>query len=498
MQINMQVDTSILIAFLCYFAAMLGVGIYFFNKSLNITDYFLGGRKLGSWVTALSAQASDMSSWLLMGLPAAAYLSGMSAGWIAIGLALGTYLNWRFIAAPLRRFSAVSGDAITIPQYLQNRFKAKSAAIRVVCAVIIFVFFLVYTASTFAAGAKLFRYVFGIDYGLAVTIGALIIVSYTFLGGFMAVAWTDFFQGMLMFVAIVLVPLLALFSMGDIGATFSNLASQGMLSLTHTPKGNVSFISALSDFAWCFGYFGMPHILVRFMAIKNSSMIKKSRIIAMVWVLISLAAALLVGLVGLSYLGQFGIGYTTAVQAEYVFVDMVVKVAPGFLAGILLSAILAAGMSTADSQLLVTASAVSNDFYKAVINKEASQKQMVWVSRGAVLLISVLAYLLALNPENTVMGLVSYAWAGFGAAFGPAIILSLFWKRMTLKGALAGLVSGAAAILLWESFFAFTGVYSLLIGFPIATICIIVASLLDNQPNPEICELFDKARTSDI
>lgn len=493
----MQIDLGILIAFLLYFLLMLGIGVFFSNKSESISDYFLGGRQLGSWVTALSAQASDMSSWLLMGLPAAAYLSGLASGWIAIGLAAGTYLNWKFIAAPLRRFSAASGDAITIPEYLQNRFSSKSVTIRAVCAVIIFVFFLIYTASTFAAGAKLFRYVFGIDYALAVTIGAVIIVFYTFMGGFLAVAWTDFFQGMLMFFAIIVVPVMAMLKMGDVGVTLSTLASQGYLSLTSTPKGPVSLVSALSDFAWCFGYFGMPHILIRFMAIKNSSMIKKSRIIAMVWVALSLSASVLVGLVGISYLSQFGISYTTAGAAEYVFVDMVIKLAPGFIAGILLSAILAAAMSTADSQLLVTASAVSNDFYKALINKNASEKQLVWISRASVLGISLLAYLLALNPDNTVMGLVSYAWAGFGAAFGPVIIMSLFWKRMTMKGALAGMISGAATILLWEniSLFSSTGIYSLLIGFPVAMLFVYIVSVLDKEPEQEIYDLFERAKT---
>lgn len=494
-------ELSTLISFILYFMLMLGIGIYFFRRNKNMGDYFLGGRQLNSWVTALSAQASDMSGWLLMGLPAAAYMSGMSASWIAIGLAVGTYLNWKFIAAPLRKFTAVSGDSITIPEYLQNRFQNKSGLIRSVCAIIITVFFLIYTASAFNAGAKLFVQVFGLKYFPALLISSVIIIAYTFLGGFWAVCWTDFIQGILMLIAIVIVPIAAVAATPDFSiSSLSELANGTYLNFVRNADGNVSILSILSDFAWCLGYFGMPHILTRFMAIKSSKMIKKSRIIAMSWVLISLTAAICVGIFGYSYLASKGIFFETAAQAEVVFMDLVMKIVPPAVAGVLLSAILAAVMSTADSQLLVTASAVSNDLYKAVFRKDASEKETMWVSRIAVLVIAVLAFFMAMDENNSVMGLVSYAWAGLGSAFGPVILLSLFWKRMTVKGALAGMVVGGGTVLIWEiaKLQAVTGLYSIIPGFALALIAILVVSKIDAEPSQEVYALFEKAKAEGL
>lgn len=491
----MNVTYSTFAAFLVYLGIMLTIGIYFFNKSKDMTDYFLGGRQLNSWVTALSAQASDMSGWLLMGLPAAAYMSGLSSAWIAIGLAAGTYLNWKIVARRLRNYTAVSGDSITIPEYLQNRFKSQSAAIRSICSVIIFVFFLIYTASAFNAGAVLFRYIFNLSYTTSLIIGSIIIISYTMMGGFFAVSWTDFVQGMLMFATIVIVPVLALVLHQDVNmAAISEIGGPGFLSLIDSPDGKLKLAAILSSLAWGLGYFGMPHILTRFMAIRSSDMIKKSRIIAMVWVLISLGASVLVGLVGRAFLLKYGIEYTTLKDAEAVFMAMITQIVPGFLAGILLSAIMAAVMSTADSQLLVTASAVTNDFYKAVVRKNASGKELIWVSRIAVLLVAVIAFIIAFNPENTVMSLVSYAWAGLGSAFGPVIILSLFWKRMTEKGAIAGMVSGGLIVLIWESFGIAdaTGLYSLIPGFLISLGSIYLFSKIDDEPSAEIVQEFEK------
>ena len=494
-------NTSILVTFIVYFLFMLGIGVYFWRKSKNVSDYFLGGRQLNSWVTAMSAQASDMSGWLLMGLPAAAYMSGISAGWIAIGLGVGTYMNWKFIAVPLRKMTAVSGDSITIPQYFQNRFLSHSSIVRTVCAVIIFVFFLIYTASAFNAGAVLFQKVFGWDYVTSLTVGSLLIVSYTFLGGFLAASWTDFFQGILMFFAIIIVPIIAIINTPGISVDGLAAVNNGtFLNLFANADGSVPATSIISNLAWGLGYCGMPHILTRFMAIKSSSMIKKSRIIAMVWVVISLAAAVLVGIVGYAFMTANGDGYATSKAAEAVFMDLVLRLAPGVLAGLLLSAIMAAVMSTADSQLLVAASAVSNDFYKTVVRKHAGEKELMWVSRGAVLAIAVLAYVIAFNPNNTVMGLVSYAWAGFGAAFGPAIVLSLFWKRMTLRGAIAGMVGGGALVLLWETLKleAATGIYSLLPGFFLSLLLIVVVSRMDKAPSKEVTDLFEQAKATDI
>lgn len=486
-----------LIVFIVYFLFMFGIGLYFYRRSSNMSDYFLGGRQLNSWVTAMSAQASDMSGWLLMGLPAAAYISGMSGAWIAIGLGIGTYLNWKFIAKRLRKFTAVSGDSITIPEYLQNRFRSKSTVVRAICAVIIFVFFLVYTASAFSAGATLFQHVFGLDYVLSLTIGAFIIISYTFLGGFLAVSWTDFFQGILMFFAIVIVPVIAVFRTPDFSWELLNqIGGEGYTNLF----GGVTPVAIASGLAWGLGYFGMPHILTRFMAIKSSSMIKKSRIIAMIWVVISLCAAVFVGLAGHAYLNSIGVSYPDAKAAEVVFMDLVIKLVPAILGGVFLSAIMAAVMSTADSQLLVTASAVTNDLYKPLFRKNAKDKELMWVSRGSVLLIAVIAYLIALNPNSSVMDLVSYAWAGFGAAFGPVILFSLFWKRMTLKGAVAGMTTGGIVIVAWQTIpvFVATGVYSLIPGFILASIAVVVGSLLDKAPSKDIVSIFDKAREADI
>lgn len=494
----MQIAT--LFAFIVYFGAMLGVGVYFFTKNKNMEDYFLGGRQLNSWVTALSAQASDMSGWLLMGLPAAAYFAGLSAGWIALGLAIGTYLNWRFVAEPLRKFTAVSGDSITIPQYLQNRFLSQSKAIRSICALMIAGFFLVYTAAAFSAGAKLFQKVFGLNYVVALTIGAVLIISYTFLGGFLAVCWTDFVQGILMLCAIVAIPIAVLWVSPDL--TVATLFQPEML-IPAGAEGNAP-ISVISNLAWALGYFGMPHILVRFMAIESHQKIKKSRRIAMVWVCLSLTAALLIGILGYHYLTGLGITYPNAGAAETIFMDLVIKLTPPLIAGVLLSAILAAIMSTADSQLLVTASAVSNDFYKATLRPNASEKETLWVSRIAVLSIALLAYLMAFNPNSTVMGLVSYAWAGFGAAFGPVILLSLCWKRMTTKGALAGMLTGGVMVFVWESVrFAGetlggrTGLYSMIPGVILATLAILLVSRLDREPSQAVYDLFHKAKQSE-
>ncbi|MGI5958069.1 MAG: sodium/proline symporter PutP [Massiliimalia sp.] len=489
------------ISFVIYFLLMLGIGIYFFAKNRNLGDYFLGGRQLNSWVTAMSAQASDMSGWLLMGLPAAAYVSGLNAGWIAVGLALGTYLNWKLIAAPLRKFTAVSGDAITIPQYLQNRFLSNSTAIRSICAVVIFVFFLIYTASAFNAGAKLFEHVFGMDYHVALLLGSVIIIAYTFLGGFLAVCWTDFIQGILMFIAIIIVPIIAVTAIPDFSiASLAELNNGSFLNPFLTEDGTISVRVILSNLAWALGYFGMPHILTRFMAIKSSDMIKKSRIIAIVWVVISLSAAVMVGIFGYAYMSSIGVDYSSKAAAEVIFMDLVMKLAPALLGGVLLSAILAAVMSTADSQLLVTASAVSNDFYQALFRKDASDKELMRVSRIAVLLIAVLAFGIAYDPNNSVMDLVSYAWAGLGSAFGPVIVLSLFWKRMTLKGAIAGLITGGAVVLIWETLAleAATGIYSIIPGFGLALIMIVLVSKWDKEPSKEVYELFEKAKKANL
>ncbi|MCQ2958095.1 MAG: sodium/proline symporter PutP [Candidatus Gastranaerophilales bacterium] len=490
-------NTSIITAFILYFTIIIGIGIYYCNKQKNINEYFLGGRNLNSWVTAMSAQASDMSGWLLMGLPAAAYISGLSVSWIGIGLAFGTYLNWKIIAGRLRVFTDIFGDSITIPQYLQNRFLANSSLIRIICAIVIFIFFLIYTASAFNAQAKVFQYLFNIDYIICVTAGALIILTYTFLGGFLAVCWTELFQGLLMFFALLIIPVLAWKATPDISLNMLAAINNGTyLNLFKSSTGTISLIGIISNFAWGLGYLGMPHILVRFMAIRSGDMIKKSRIIAMTWVILTLCAALAIGIIGYVYLKSQGIVYNNQPEAEIIFIISAVKLAPfGLLAGVLLSAVLAAIMSTAASQLLVTASTLSNDFYKLLIRPTAGNKELMIISRVAVLLTVIAAYFLALNPQNSVMKLVSYAWSGFGASFGPVILLSLFWKRMTLAGGISGIISGATVVLLWENIPVLqqTGIYSILPAFFVALIAIILVSLMTTEPQSEIEEMFDRA-----
>ena len=503
-----NVDVPVLIAFLLYLAGMLAIGFYFSNKSKKMSDYFLAGRNLGGWVTAMSAQASDMSGWLLMGLPGAAYATGMGNYWIAIGLGIGTILNWILVAKPLRRFTEVCGDSITIPQYLQNRFKADSPLIRVVCAIVIFIFFLVYTTSAFVSGGKLFQVVFNIDptnetyTKAAVIISALIIITYTFMGGFNAVAWTDFVQGILMFVTIVALPIALVsntpnFSADLLDSTQKIVAegadASGYMSLT----SNMSGIDIISNLAWAFGYFGMPHILVRFMAIKDTKEVKKSAAIAIIWVVISLTAAVLIGILGRVYLDSQNVALSSSEQ-ELIFIKTVKMLFPSFLGGIFLSAVLASIMSTADSQLLVTASAVVNDFYTVVVKKEASEKKLMWISRIAVMLVSVIACILALNPNDSIMGIVSNAWAGFGAAFGPAILFSLYWKRLTLKGTAAGIIGGAATVLIWEYILpdAVTmGLYSIIPGVIVSVLLTVIVSLIDKEPSQEIQQLFEAAKS---
>ena len=495
-----------LIIFIVYFAIMLGIGIYAFKRSKSASDYFLGGRQLGPWTTAISAQASDMSGWLLLGLPASIYVSGLTESWIAIGLFIGTYLNWKFVASRLRKMSAAAGDSITIPEYFQKRFNSNSTVVRFICAAIIFVFFLVYTASAFSSGAKLFNFVFGVDYTLSLTIGALIIIAYTFLGGFLAVCWTDLIQGILMFIALVIVPILCLVNVPDFSAI--TFPAENYFSFFEATDGSFAWQTIVSGLAWGLGYFGMPHILIRFMGIKSADMIKKSRIIAVVWVAVTLAAAVFVGIAGYAYLNTPGneellSSFNALADAEKIFMFLSSSLLPAILAGVILCAILAAIMSTADSQLLVTASAVTNDVFR-LINKKASDKTLIWISRGTVMLVAVIAYVIALDPDSSVMGLVSYAWAGLGAAFGPAIILSLFWRRMTIWGAVAGMVAGGASAVLWELLFSGeaalicnTGVYSLLPAFVIAFIAVMAASLATKKPEG-VDELFERAAATTI
>lgn len=487
---------GILAAFVLYLLAMMLIGVIYYKRTQNISEYILGGRQLNSWVTSMSAEASDMSGWLLMGLPGFAYTAGIQAGWIAVGLMLGTYVNWRFVAKRLRQYTQIANDSLTLPDYLQNRFHERSQSLRIVSAVFIFIFFLIYTSSGFVAAGKLFTTVFGLPYFWSLLIGAFVVVFYTFLGGFMAVCWTDFFQGALMFFAVLIVPIAGMVVLGGPVATFGslyNINAQLFNPFIDVAGKPLSVIAIVSFLAWGLGYFGQPHILVRFMAIRSSGEIKRATHIAMTWVVLSLAAAVVIGMVGRVYLAQPLVG----AAAETVFMVMTNDIFASFPAGVIMSAILAAIMSTASSQLLVTASAVSQDFYKAMLKKNAGERELVWVSRWTVIIVAVLAIVLGLNPDNLVLDLVAYAWAGFGASFGPAIVMSLFWRRMTHAGAMAGIIVGGLTVLVWKQF-AWFGLYEIVPGFIASLAAIVVVSLLDKKPGAVVTQEFDSVGRSGI
>jgi sodium/proline symporter len=485
--------TAKIIAFVLYFIIIIGIGVYFYIRTRggDVKDYFLGGRGMNSWVTALSAQASDMSAWLLMGLPGSILALGVGQVWIAIGLLIGTYLNWKLTAPRLRKFSKAAGDSITIPEYLSNRFLTANPTLRAISGLVFLVCFAVYCASSFKACGILFNTVFGMDQTQAVILAAIIIFAYTFLGGFAAVCWTDFIQGSLMLIALLLVPMLALGAISGvptaqaapIDANYWNLLPSGTLDWS-------SLSTILNGLAWGLGYFGMPHILIRFMSIKSPEMIRKSRKIAMIWVVLALGAAVAVGLVGRVFLPDL-----PAEASSTVFIQMTQRLLPAFIAGILLSGILAASMSTADSQLLVSASAFASDIYKPIFRKEAANKEMMLVSRLIVLAVSFVALLIAINPNSgTIMNLVENAWAGFGSAFGPVIILTLFWKRFSYKGAIAGIVGGALTDVLWLVFLSSaTHLYELIPGFIVGFAAAVIGTRLTEKPSPEVGLLFDRA-----
>lgn len=470
---------SILITFAVYLLFMLGVGTHFYKKNESLSDYLIGDRQLNKWVTSMSAQASDMSGWLLLGLPGYAYIQGLEAFWIAFGLALGTYLNWKFVARRLRIDTEVAGNAITLPDYFANRFYDHNKSLRILSALFILIFFLIYTASGFVAGAKLFEAVFGLPYKSALFIGVAVIISYTALGGFMAVSWTDFFQGIIMFFAVIIVPMLGIHAAGGF-AESSNVwknAGPGFLNVFTNGAGDALGVTAIvSLMAWGLGYFGQPHILTRFMAIRSPDEIKPARQIAMTWVLISLACAVLIGMVGRACLPEL----LSDSDSEKVFMILVDRLTHPLVGGILLAAVLAAIMSTADSQLLVTSSALTEDLYRVVVRPQASDRELVWVSRGTVIGVAALACAIAMNPESSVLGLVSYAWAGFGATFGPLVLLSLYWKRMTRNGAIAGIVGGGLTVLIWKQLE--TGLYEIVPGFIVSVLLIIVFSKVSAPP----------------
>ena len=494
-----------LLAFILYFLAVLSIGVFFMirSKGTGEEEYFLGGRGMGPWVTAMSAQASDMSGWLLMGFPGSILAFGMGKVWIGIGLAIGTSLNWILVAKRLRRFSKVANDSITLPQYLTNRFASKNKALQIISAIVFLVFFTLYVASGFVAGKTVLTSVIPQLAGkdeLALLIFALIIIAYTFSGGFKAVCWTDFFQGLMMLVAVLAVPIVIIATKNPDPASLTLTLAEGASGIGEFNMNpfKASPQDIISGLAWGLGYFGMPHILVRFMSIKKSSMIKKASTVAIVWVVLSLGSAIAFAILGRMLIGQ---QLVNAGAPETVFIELVKMLFPSFIVGLLLSAIVAAAMSTADSQLLVASSSFTSDIYKPVFRKNASDKEVLWVGRAVVIVVSVIAFFIASNGgkgAQAIMNMVENAWGGFGAAFGPVIILSLFWKRTTYKGAVAGVIGGAVTDVLWLIFLTGkTGIYEILPGFIVGLICCIVASLLDKNQSPEAVAIFEKATAKD-
>lgn len=501
---------TILAAFAVYLLIMIVIGAVYMKKTSSSEDYFLGGRGLNAWVAALSAQASDMSGWLLMGLPGSIYAFGTGQVWIAVGLFIGTVLNWVCISGRLRKYTIVANNSLTIPAYFENRFRDKKKVLLLVSSVVIVIFFLVYTASALAAGGKLFTTVFGIDYHVALAIGAGVILCYTLMGGFMAVCVTDFVQGTLMLVGLLAVPLVA-FAM--LPGTLSDVIAQsgvvGGAAAFLDPLQNgdrpYTFVEIFSQLAWGLGYCGMPHILTRFMAVKSEKELKKSWVIAIVWDILSLGAAVAIGVIGRAFLFPTVLGENGAASSESVFIEMIGKLftedlALPFIGGIFLCGILAAIMSTADSQLLVTASAVSEDLYHCYVKKDADSKEILRVSRITVIAIALIAFVIAWNPDSSIMGLVSNAWAGLGSAFGPIVVMSLFWRRTNLAGAIAGIVSGGLTVIIWDyiplaggqTLGAYTGLYSLAVGFVVSLLMILVFSLATKAPEKEITDEFDR------
>ncbi|WP_416308212.1 sodium/proline symporter PutP [Neptunicella sp. SCSIO 80796] len=486
-----------LISLAIYFALMLAIGLYAYRvSSRNLSGYMLGGRSLGPGVTALSAGASDMSGWILMGLPGAMYITGLSSSWIVIGLIMGAYVNYLLVAPRLRIYTEIADDAITIPDYFENRFADKSRLLRIISSLVIIIFFTLYTSSGIVAGGKLFESAFGQSYELGLYVTAGVVVIYTLFGGFLAVSMTDFVQGCIMFTALILVPLVALTDVGGLGNALRTVEqiNPHMLDMLQ----GTTIIAIISSMAWGLGYFGQPHIIVRFMAIRSVQQIKTARRIGMSWMIVSVIGALATGLVGLAYATQQGL---TDVDAETIFIVLSQLLFNPLVSGFLLAAVLAAIMSTISSQLLVTSSSLTEDLYKTFIRKQATDLELVTVGRLSVVVVALVAIALAYNRDSTILSLVSNAWAGFGAAFGPVVLFSLFWKRMNAFGAIAGMIVGAVTVLLWiYAPLQINGralgdiIYEIVPGFILCSLTIWLVSLLTAAPDQTVLQRFSIMR----
>ena len=483
-------ETPVLISFTLYMLVMVGIGFYFYFKTNDLSDFVLGGRSLGPGVTALSAGASDMSGWLLLGLPGMMYSDGIVGSWIAVGLIIGAYLNWHYIARPLRVYTHHLNDAITIPDYFSNRFQDHSNTLRIITAVVILLFYTLYTSSGLVGGAKLFEATFHLDYSTALLVGSVIIVSYTFLGGYNAVSWTDFIQGILMMLALVITPIVVIMHIGGISEGLALIETIDPAKLDIL--SGTSFIGILSLMAWGLGYFGQPHILVRFMSIRHEDEMNRAKTIGMTWMILSVIGSLAVGFFGFAYVISEGVDLQ---DSEKIFITLSQLLFNPWIAGFLLAAILAAIMSTIDSQLLVSSSVLTRDIYHALLRKDASDTELVWVGRATVIMIAVIAWYLSTDQNSSVLMLVAYAWAGFGAAFGPLIILSLYNPNITRLGAIAGMVTGSLTVIVWKQLEGgIFDLYELLPGFIAAWGAIIVMSKVGDRNSKHTQKIFDEVQ----
>lgn len=489
-----NIDPTI-ITFSIYLVVVLGIGVIAYLRTKDFSDYILGGRSFGPVVTALSAGASDMSGWLLMGLPGAIFGKGLSQSWIAIGLIIGAYYNWKLVAGRLRVHTEINNNALTLPDFFHNRFGKDGQLVKTVSAVTILIFFTIYCASGMVAGARLFETLFHMEYINALYLGALATIAYTFIGGFLAVSWSDTIQASLMLFALILTPVMIILYMGgwDAITTYTNEAAIATnisySSLTH----NVSFIAIISAAAWGLGYFGQPHILARFMAADSVKTMKNARRIGMSWMTLCLGGAVTIGYLGISYYYKHPeIASVVNKDNEMIFIELIKQLFNPWVVGILLSAILAAVMSTLSAQLLMSSSTLTQDFYKAYFRRSASQKELVWTGRFAVLLIALIAIIIAYDPDSKILALVAHAWAGFGAAFGPAILFTLFWRKTTGMGTFAGVLVGAVTVIVWPILFGDT-VYEIIPGFLFSSIAIYLVSNYGKQASTEMIEKFDTA-----
>ena len=517
---------QILIAMVIYMAGVIVIGaLYAKRANKSSEEYFLGGRSLGPWVTAMSAEASDMSGWLLMGLPGVAYWCGLAdAAWTAIGLAVGTYLNWLIVSKRLRRYSVRANNSITLPEFFSNRFREKKKTILFIAAAFILVFFTVYAASCFVTCGKLFSTLFDLDYRLMMLLGAAFVLLYTLLGGFLAESVSDFMQAIVMIIALAVIVIIGVINAGGLGSVFENAGNiPGFLdffglatpttveingvatqvatgsSASFGPAAEYGILSVFSCMAWGLGYFGMPQVLLRFMAIRREDELKRSRRIAMVWVVISLAVAVFIGIIGRQL---FPTEHLTKSSAESIFITMATSSLPAILAGFVMAGILAATISSSDSYLLIAASAFSKNIFQGICKKNASDKQVMTISRITLLVLALIGIVIALDENSVIFSIVSFAWAGFGATFGPLMILSLFWKRVNKAGAIAGMIGGAGMVFLWKLVISKLGgvfaIYELLPAFIFSVICIVVVSLLTKAPSAEIEEDFEAVRTGTV